>query len=70
MVVKIRVNSLWQPGSHEPMQAAWLVFRIRNSGCPGWQRRRACNLGIPRVMIKNTNLRLLIHYALCKKVWN
>ena len=52
------------------MQTAWLIFRIRSLSCPIWQRRRACNLGITAVLIKNTNLRLLIHYAICKKVWN
>ncbi len=52
------------------MEAAWLIFRIRNLNSPGWQRRRDGNRGIPAVLIRNTGLRLLIHYDYRKKLWN
>jgi len=52
------------------MQTAWLIFKIRSLSYPGWPRRRACNRGIPAVLIKNTGLRLLIHYDYSKKMWN
>ena len=52
------------------MEAAWLIFRIRNLSSPGWQRRRDCNRGIPAVLMRNINLRLLIHYISRKKMWN
>ena len=42
------------------MQTAWLIFRIRRLNSPGWQRRRDGNGGIPAVLVRNIDLRLLI----------
>lgn len=52
------------------MQTVRLIFRIHSLNYPGWPRRRTGNLGIPAVLIRNTDLRLLILYESKKKVWN
>ncbi len=52
------------------MQAAWLIFRIRRLNSPDLQLRRDDNRGIPTVLIRNIELRLLIHYNRCQKMWN
>ena len=44
------------------MQTARLIYRNSRLNHLGWQRRRADNLGIPTVFIKNTDLRLLLLY--------